>query len=664
MTLAPRYNIIDDYPAIRPTSDAERARIDQVSYTPYCVVLVLPLALPASCDRSKILLDMQGKSVSIAKDPAEGVRLRSKPLTINDDIRFAHTNESKSDYRSRLQLLLSNSTTNYLAALLPGDWVFCWMLTSEVRARGVIDRIRKLDPCNRWDDGLRFIGQVKDVDRDRESRRGQPAHVQTSVACAGYGQLGSSTFYDPFLAEATPLMGTWLARIGGAISELLGEPLPNGGGGLDINRLMPFFVKLLLGEGIAERYANPTTSRGEFGPGGDRELLLQIGTGDVRADSKEAPYALVVPGQVGQLLGKRNPERSTVLAYADVVELITGVQTFSGGAGQSATTHAPWAGFTPDGVPVNSTPDVYPDAPSHKQTNKKLLGSFIPTVPSFAGKEVWALLRQWLNPSVNEMYTTLRANEAGQVVPTIVVRQLPLSSVDFATAMQGEGLQLTPFLNVPRWVGHPCLVKKDRVGRTDDLRFNFVHVYGQSLDSQVASRYTSQIIRSPPARDDLDIQRSGLRPFTATVACSINESADGSGARKWIAVASDWLMDQHLTLSGTATMELVAGPIAKGDNFEYDGVVYQIEGTSHHFTCSPQGMRSAETTLQLTHGLRSDTDPAYDERSGEIGDSYLFAAFRERDQRAYDGSVSAQPGREEVRYANTRGGGDEGFKVR
>ncbi len=647
---APRYNIVDDYLPVRPTSDEDRNKVDYVSYSPYCIVLVLPLSLPASCDRSRLSIDMQGKSVSFSDDPADGVRLRSDPLIITDDLMSATTHAAKGSYLSQLQVQLGPSTINYLAAVLPGDWVFCWMLTSEVKALDVIERIKKLKPCNLWLDGLRFVGKVGDVQRERTAKHSGLNVVRTSVSAVGFSELGSQVFYDPYLAEATPLMGTWLARIGGAISDLLGTPLDSGGG-LDVNKLMPFFVNLLLGEGIANRYANPSG-----------ESQLQLATGLTRSSSKEAPYALVCPGQVGLLLGKRNPERSTVLAYADLLELLTGVQRFTNGAGATASPAAPWAIFTPDGVDVPPAADGvdFPDALSRKKTNTPLLGQFIPTIPSFANKDVWTILRQWLNPVVNEMFTALRANEVGQVVPTIVVRQMPLSSEAMANiATQSRfvpsidgSIVVTPFLEVPRWVGHPCLVRSDVQRRSDALRFNFVHVYGQSLDSQVASRYTAQLVRSPPARNDLDIQRSGLRAFMATVACSITESASGEGAKRWIAFASDWLMDQHLTLSGVVTVELVPGPIPPGDNFEYDGVVSQIEGVQHHFEVS-NGQKRAYTTLSLTHGLRSDTDPAYSERSGEEGDSYLFAGLRKDDQRTYDSSVSVENPRQVVRYQNS-----------
>lgn len=644
MSIAPRYYLVDDLLAHRPSTAAERAQAYDLSYSPYCVVAVFRLALPASASRAKLSVDLQGRSASASEDPADGVRLRDKPLIITDDLLSATVQTSKGSYQHRLQFSLCKSPINYLSAILPGDWVMCWMATSRERGRSVVDRLQRLEPCNGFRDGLKFVGRVEDVTRNRSSGPTGLNMVTYGVSATGFNELSAQIFYDPFLAESTPLMGSWLARIGGAISDLLSNDFDRGGrfGALDINKLLPFFINLLLGDGIDRRFVNPAG-----------EPQLRIGTGLESSDSGEAPYSYTVPAEVGKVLGKSARSRKTaILSYSDLLESLMGVQKYSGSAGAEASPSAPWSVFQPDGVEFESQLNqaLSLEVPQRKKTGTPMLGEFMPTIPDFTNKSVWVVLRQWLNPTINEMYTVLRANEAGSVVPSLVVRQIPLSSLGMVDKMRSENnTTLTGLLELPRWVGHPAIVRSDSLSRTNALRFNFVHIYGQSIDSQRATNYTSQLIRSPPVRNDLDIQRSGLSMYAATVNCSIDEAR--LGAKTWMAVASDWLLDQHLVLGGTVDMELVEAPIVHGDAFEYDEVVSMIEGVTHHFEASG-GSTRATTRLQLTHGVRSDDDPLYRSLRDD-SDSYIFIGIREEDCVAHDPGVSTETERPAVRYELT-----------
>lgn len=638
MSVAPRYHLIDDFVTDKPTSEGERAAIDYVSYSPYAVIAIFPLALPASADRTKMGIDDGGSSKSISTDPADGVRLRYPPLIITADIESLQVGPyQKGSPTVPLAAKLSHSPINYFAAVLPGDWVMAWICSNEETGRSVAERIAKLEPCNGFYDGFRFLGKVEDLERVTNSRGDGLNDVTYSLTAIGFTELVAQIFYDPYLAEATPLMGTWLARLNQAISELLGTPSDDAASSaaIDINRVLPFLFNMLLGEGVPKRFTNP---------GDDPELEGR--TFGLKKGSGEAPFALTVPGEVGLILGKRARSRGTVPAYADIVELLTGVQRWTNAAGRGASPTAPWAGFVPDGV--EPPPEGETQVPSRKATGTKLLGQFIPTIPDFTNKPIWAVLKQFLNPAINEMFSCLRANEAGQVVPMVVVRQIPLSSETVTERVRkSRNLTLTPMLEVPRWVGHPTIAKQRRERRSDSLRFNFVHVYGQAPDMQTGARYTYQIVRSPPARNDLDAQRSGMRGYMNTVSCSIDE--EKTAAATWIGICSDWLMDQQLTISGVAQLELIPAPIAIGDNYEYLGVVSQIEGVAHYFEVS-SGKKAAGTTLYLTHGVRSDDDPGYKDRSQ--GDAYIFAGTLEEDMTRYEPSVWVSEERQEVRYSN------------
>lgn len=628
--LAPRYHLIDDYlaPQLRGQN---RPRDPDLSLTPYGVIAVVPLALPVSASRNRLFSSTRGESCSVTDDPAAGVRVRGPVIVIEDDFVQGQVRTSKSSPNATLSASLLRSKINYLSAVLPGDYVFCWMLQSRDRARELVRRIRSYRPCNEFRDGLKFYGRVQDVTRDRQVTPDGTRSVSYELTASAFTELQASTFCDPHLAESYKTMNSWMAKVTGRlVSELLDRPVGEGEHGrraVDVNHVIPLLFDVLLGEGISPRAANP---------GGRPETRTYTG---LTRTSDAAPYAYVVPRQVGQLLGKQPRSNTEVMAAADVIELLTGVQKYAAKAGAQMSAEAPWTTFTPDGV--EPPPAGEYEVPQHKATGRPMLGQFVPQVPDLNNKPVWAVLHQFLNPVVNEMYCVLRPNEAGRVVPQVVVRQIPFStrkaatnfvesgiskSLDGLTSYDRQALAVTQFLELPRWVLHPALVLTDRLSRSDSLRFNFVHVSGHAPLGQTNNSYTYQLVRNPPVRDDLDIQRSGLRPYVTNVACSLEDAK--VGPRAWMEVASDWLLGQQMTLTGHVVSEGLDAPIAPGDNVEFDGCVLHVEEVVHSYSVGVDGRTSFTTSLALSHGVRSETNPEY--RRGR-DDSHVYYATRQDD---------------------------------
>ena len=269
-----------------------------------------------------------------------------------------------------------------------------------------------------------------------------------------------------------------------------------------------------------------------------------------------------------------------------------------------------------------------------------MLGTFLPSPPQFDGqKTIWAILQQFLNPTINEMYSCLRVNPAGKIFPTLVVRQLPFSSgliteeyrpkplpvaahlrdqqkekqqkKKVATTIQHKdplptelrNLTLTRFMELPRWRVHPILVKSVDLGRSDAVRVNFIHAYGESALAGMTS--VRQFVTDPPLSDDIDIARNGLRPYLSTVPCDPVDSRNRSSS-DWMYILSDILMGQHLTLSGSVELVGVQAPICPGDNLEFDEHVLHIEAVAHTFMMNPNGFKSFSTTVALTHGIKAE----------------------------------------------------------
>jgi hypothetical protein len=97
---------------------------------------------------------------------------------------------------------------------------------------------------------------------------------------------------------------------------------------------------------------------------------------------------------------------------------------------------------------------------------------------------------------------------------------------------------------------------------------------------------TEQLALNPPVRDDLDIQRSGLRAYMTTVACATKDQV-GHAPNAWISLTADRPHRQpvHAQRHRVGSLGIVS-PICEGDNLEWDGVVYHIESVTHSASCS------------------------------------------------------------------------------
>jgi hypothetical protein len=93
-------------------------------------------------------------------------------------------------------------------------------------------------------------------------------------------------------------------------------------------------------------------------------------------------------------------------------------------------------------------------------------------------------------------------------------------------------------------------------------------------------------------------------------------------------VASDWLLGQQMTLTGHVVSEGLDAPVAPGDNVEFDGCVLHVEEVVHSYSVGVDGRASFTTSLALSHGVRSETDPEY--RRGR-DDSHVYYATRQDD---------------------------------
>jgi hypothetical protein len=552
--------------------------VDVISTRPYWVLCVVRLAYPTTYDRAT--------QQSFTNNFTKAVQTRGKPLIITGDCLGMEITSTKNTHLTKLTASIkANPNINYQFEIFPDDYVFGWMVNSREAALTIIERIQSSKHCNRFGDGLKFLGRVASLNKQLTEDAGGTKRVRYSLTGLGFTELDASIYYNPYLAMKTQDIGQYFYRLGAQINNLIDVSKE----GIPTHKAIPTFLDLFLGTGLPPNF-------GREGPE-DPRTNSTAGT--------EGEYAAILPEIIGTFLHKTNKSKpSGILAWADLLELVYGVQQYGSAVNTqdyeqeqnlyevSADQLTAARSFCPDNTQKSS---------NRRFTGGEMQGLFLPYPPQFSNQSVWNVLNQYLNPTINEMYTCMRANADGLVVPTMVVRQIP-----FSTQNPNLEIPVTRFLDMPRWVMHPAMVNQYSITRSNALKYNFIQVMGDPGPVKYQGfDYTYQIVYNPPVRDDLDISRSFLHPYMMNINCHPRDIIN-KNPRQWMDVISDYLMGQHLTLTGALECKGISAPICPGDNLEFDNAVYHIESVTHKCGCDAQGRATFRTTLTLTNGVNKN----------------------------------------------------------
>jgi len=640
------YNLARDY------SDNQLITLKENVTDPHWVVAVIRLGQPLSFDRKTM--------ASGSKDLSSGALLRAvHPLVITSDCLHLSVQNHKSSHMKIMQVTLNPDNVNYLVEVLPDDWVFAWIVNNREDFESLLSRIDDCamlgEPdlaCNKFNDGLKFVGRVDEIYKDTQivdQRKGTKKSTY-SLKCTSFRELETQLFYDYALATRDAGNGDfgWLARFGVSVDALFKENAQRGIQENNINLIIPTMLDLVLGHGPS-RSGNINVAAGEG---------TLTGTPTLDRSENDPPYSYLVPVAVGNLLGRTDKSKG-VMSYADILDLWIGVQSYptKGGLGM----------FTPE----FEENDKYLN---RKRTKIPLLGTFLPFMPDFANRPLWQVFQQYVNHTINEIYTALKPNRDGLLVPTIVFRQIPFTTDAFVApvapkkagvgVLNGQvlegplefvqeddrmGLSTTKFLDLPRWHAPAALVKRGHVGRSNATRVNFIHIYGtSSYLAQGGAPIQYQMLNNKPVRDDVDIMRSGIRPYMTTVECWVDDTV-GKAPSKWMALVADWTIGSHLTFNGTIEMYGVQAPIEVGDNVSFDGVIYHIMGVDHMCAVDTDGgNKTWITVLQVTNGMRN-TDAltmrnASTEKDLRQGLVPIYPGFDKNDNTALDPGLTLEHG--------------------
>jgi hypothetical protein len=593
-----------------------------INVSPVWVLCVLSFDEQVTASKAKIVRELnkeagsESESVSFNSDNSSIVKIREKIIIVDDCLRLS-VHADKGSHVHTMSATMIESGRNYLSRIFPDDWLIGWILNDESQLPDLIERIKTGQACNKFEDGLKFVGRVQSIFETKVQEPSGKNKIRYELQGVGFGELDSQIFYNRFLQENSVSIGQYLGKLGVAISDLIN---PEKNAAIDINKAIPALLKLFLGEGVSQRFA---------APGG-----IRVAEGLVQ--DNEAKYAYAIPTEVGLLLGKAQDSKGTgILSYSDILELLMGVQSYGQGKADDSTV------FTPIGTPTGHV---------NQRKINDLMGEFMPIPVDFADRPVWSVLEEYLNSAINEMFTTLRVNTEGQIVPTLVARQLPFTSETMGRSL--TSFKTTRFLELPRWYAHPALVQNIHRGRSRALAFNFVNVRAQPTTHQHAASMEVQYVRIPPVRDETNIKRSGIRAFSKTVAASDNESMNGP--RDWMKIVSDFAMGQQLMLTGSAAIIGISSPISVGDNFEIagDGIVFHIESVLHDCAIDANGHRRFVTNLALTHGVRSDDDTVQDIKTPANPDVTIYSPMFPEDNRTFNPGVAAESAYQDEDDAN------------
>lgn len=590
-----RYFLRDDFKEADPL----------IGQTPYWAIGIVRLENQITASRKA---EKKNGDRALHLNPVEE---RGEPVVLTSSVLQMSVASAKESHVINLNATLA-PTTNYSNLIHSGDWVVATIVNDEDLGKKVAQAMVKKEPINQWHQGLKFLGRVVGIHKNFSVSPQGHRQVSFDLQCVGFRELDSFLYYCPQLAfdDKTPAA---LAKFGMTIRDITnGTEASYVSGQVDINLVIPRLLQAIFGDGPWKKAAG----------------------GAGAAASPNQNY--LIPKTVGLWLGTQ------AQTYDQCLVPLLGIHHYKTVRATNSTGHAqPWELFQPDGI------NIKPDRPGAVFTNKDLIG-FFPLAAPEGQISVWSVLSNYFNTPLNECYVTLRADEQGRILPHMILRQTPYNSADVESIIATTGdpfkelwqeeeqaeqdaedkkkkknkkkkshpkeqpnennsvdaPDYTDFLELPRWVVDPTMVYDGRLGRSDVLRCNFVHISTSRLGEPSQTVDPRNFVYAPPIHDSVDISRNGLMPYIGGVNSGITDFT--KGPKLYRDLMADIMMGQHLLLSGSLTTVGIDRPIAVGDNLEFGESVFHIESLVHTASISANGQRTFRTSFNLSHGVLAD----------------------------------------------------------
>lgn len=477
-----------------------------------------------------------------------------KPMLVYSDAVSVVTTDNKASMSSTSTMVLKCGDINYATAVHPGDFVIINMVQWESDAQRIRDKAEALKPINEIGDGFKGVFKIQSVVKNLKVSKDGTKNLYVTITAASFTEFNNVVYYNPAIAAAFAEQGAALYST--AIGDYYADKLKANS---EVQEVVTDLFKILIGQ-----------SRKKF-------------------DAKIKNYGnthFKIPSTLGALIG-----RPDIKFASEFYNYIIGIWKDSKNNNANSTNIGPGMnpGFTSDSNFI--------------RTGMSIAGRKSVQIENWNNQTAWSIIMANINSAINEMYTTHRVGPDNRVYPTIVVRQKPFTSEHFT-----GGSAVTKFFQVPRWKVSANLLTDLQTSMNEAARFNFVQVFTRQLSDTAEQDMSQQIALGNFFYDEGDIERQGLKPYVVTSNFDFPAAKNGDNgkklhAREWAELVSDWVIDGHLKESGVLTFHGIQDPIAVGDNLEFDGIVYHIEGVSHIMTISPDGIKSWSTKVTVSFGM-------------------------------------------------------------
>jgi hypothetical protein len=534
------------------------------------------------------------------------------PVIIDNDCISWQCSSSKSSHISGLELTLLATNRKYTAFITPEDWIIFWAFNDYASYLQVLKAVKEGKRANQFKNAPKFVGRVASIFKDKrvEPNTGRK-EITYSLSAKGFTELDSKIYYNSGIGINYKSVQSLWADFGNLANQFITQ------GNVKTQDAIPKLLRICLGLGPGVKFKGVDTS--------NLEDVLSPEIQKSAATIKTSPNeAYMIPQSVANLLLStgENRQKNISYTYADLLKLFIGVQSYRGfGVSKSNDTDESgknWTGFVPDSNEL--LPKIYKSA--------DLTGEFAPQPVNFNNTPVWSVLSNYLNEPINEMYSCLRVDETGHVVPTVICRQVPFSSKKFANS----GNQATSFLDLPRWEIDDRLIVHHRSGRSNAMRFNYLQIVGANpIGTGSVLGQAADYVNFKPIVDSADIKRAGLNTYIKNCNSFYVPAAktNGDDGRFWSKLMADMLFGSHLKFTGTAVVQGIQEPICEGDNCVIDGIIYHIERVVHSGSIDAMGRKEFNTILSLTNGISVKSDnsedivyPDNDEEDPHVGSNF------------------------------------------
>lgn len=564
-------------------------------------------------------------------------------IITNDAVSVSVSN-SKGSFGKTAQISLKSTDDFYPSLVSNGDWCFVWMVDSEIKRIEIESALSRIAGGGTsgnilvdYESGLKFVGRVTSCNSTDIVQGNGPRTINQSISAQCFLEFASTVYYTGTIVKLEPLLVNPEAK-GVEGQQDAAARLQDQSAQFQIIQSLEGFTK-----GLATKFKDLMNQGNEnnspdklislyylLSMGVDKPQKLLGGTGIPTTFNS----GITIPSKVSAIFNKPKAKKLWQL-----IDVHAGIQKFT------ADKLAWYKGFVPN---------LKSDAAENLKTTGTPTKGFVPfKFELWSNMSLWSIFSKHLNPVVNEMFTSLRLNQEGNLNLTLTIREKPFSTGLFnhikdeesyytgksilpknpITGVKQSGSEDTPpetvlqkgktkgsreifrtlYGEVPRWVIDDSIVKSYSSSTNENDRINFVMVWGKSsqaemldpkinLDNFMSQQFNKGNFYQNPG----DVSRNGLRSMiTESYYDTLhNESGiAGSQAQLWARMNADWLFNGHLKLHATLTLNGVQDPIVEGDNVEYRGILYHIESVSHSATLAASGQKTWVTTLSLSNGM-------------------------------------------------------------